>query len=114
MAPDLLAYTACSFIPNERKLYAILVRGAGWTYKQIYNVAYTIFFALNGAFWWLARPGGNALARQLFLGRGGSPILVQSWSEYHSTWQFARTKYTEYSTHGARALVNTICAACAA
>ena len=42
MAPDLLAYLFCSYFPDERNLYASLVRDAGWTYEQIYNVASTI------------------------------------------------------------------------
>ena len=42
MAPDLLAYVFCSCFPEEGNSYASLVRDAGWTYEQIYNVASTI------------------------------------------------------------------------
>ena len=42
MAPHLLAYVFCSCFPDEGNIYASLVRDAGWTYEQIYNVSSTI------------------------------------------------------------------------
>ena len=41
-APDLLAYVFCSCFPDRGNLFASLVRDAGWTYEQIYGVAFTI------------------------------------------------------------------------